>query len=58
MSFQTCKTFVCLGNTNEDIFDEIWELSDPPIDSNATETFKAQKDSKDIVKIDHVISVF
>ncbi len=58
MSFQTCKTFVCLGNTNEDIFGEIWELSGPPIDSNATETFKTQKDSKDIVKIVHVISVF
>ncbi len=32
--------------------------SDPPIDSKATETFKAQKDSKDIIKIVHVISVF
>ncbi len=29
MSFQICKTFVHLRNTNEDIFDEIWELSDP-----------------------------
>ncbi len=29
MSFQTRKTFVHLQNTNEDIFDEIRELSDP-----------------------------
>ncbi len=29
MSFQTNKTFIYLQNTNEDIFDEIWELSDP-----------------------------
>ncbi len=28
MSFQTCKTFVQLQNTNKDIFDEIQELSD------------------------------
>ncbi len=32
MSFQTRKTFVHLRNTNEDIFDEFQELSDPPID--------------------------
>ncbi len=44
-------------NKNEDVFDEIRELSDPPIDSNATDTFKAQKDSKEIVKIVHVTSV-
>ncbi len=36
MSFQTCKTFVHLRNTNEDIFDEIGEPYDPPIDSKAT----------------------
>ncbi len=29
MSFQTCK-IVHLQNTNEDMFDEIQELSDPP----------------------------
>ncbi len=34
MSFQTRETFVHLQNTNEDISDEIWELSDPPTDSN------------------------
>ncbi len=28
-SLQTCKTFVHLQNTNEGIFDEIQELSDP-----------------------------
>ncbi len=40
------------------IFDEIRELSDPPIDSNVTTTFKAQKGSKDIVKIVNVTSVY
>ncbi len=30
MSFQTLKIFVHVQNTNEDIFDEIRELSDPP----------------------------
>ncbi len=39
MSFQTRKTFIHLWNTNEDIFDYIWKLSDPPIDSNATAMF-------------------
>ncbi len=29
MLFQTRKTFVHLQNTNEDIFEEIRELSDP-----------------------------
>ncbi len=29
MLFQTCKTFVHPYNKNEDIFDEIQELSDP-----------------------------
>ncbi len=38
-------------------FAEIQELFDPPIDSNATDTFKTQKSSKDIVKIVHGISV-
>ncbi len=56
MSFQTCKTFVHLQNTNDDIFDEIQELSDP-IDSKPTTTFKAPKGSKHIVKIVHVTSV-
>ncbi len=39
MSFQTHKTYVHLRNTNLNIFDGIWELSDPPIDSNATVMF-------------------
>ncbi len=51
MSFQTRKTFVHLRNTNEDIFDEFWELSDPPIDIKDPNTIKVQKCSKDIVKI-------
>ncbi len=45
------------GTENKNIFDEIRELSDPPIDSNTTTMFKAQKDSKDTVKIVHVTSV-
>ncbi len=40
MSFQTHKTSIHLQNTNEDIFDEFWELSDPPIDSNVITTIK------------------
>ncbi len=46
MSFQTHKTFAHLR-----------EPSDPAIDSNATDTFKAQKGSKDIFEIVHVTSV-
>ncbi len=34
MLFQTRKTFVHLRHTNEDIFDEIRELSDPPQQHN------------------------
>ncbi len=49
MSFQTCKTFVHLQNTNEDVLDLIQELSDPPIDSKGPYTFKAQKSTKNIV---------
>ncbi len=56
MSFQTRETFVHLQNTNEDISDAFWELSDPPIDSTDPNTIKAQKQSKDIVKIIHVTS--
>jgi len=36
MSFQTHKTSVHLWNTNEDLFDEIQELSVPSIVSCAT----------------------
>ncbi len=56
MSFQTSKTFVHFQNTtiyfwwNPRAF---W----PCIDSNATDKFKTQKGSKDIVKIIHVTSV-
>ncbi len=56
MSFQTHKTFVHLQNTNEDIFDGIWELSDPPIDSKDITNDQAQKHSMDISKIVHVTS--
>ncbi len=56
MSFQTCETIVHLHNTNEDIFDEIQELSDPPIGSKDITTINAQKSSKDIGKIIHVTS--
>ncbi len=40
------------------MFDEFRELSDPPIDSKDPNTIKAQKCSKDIVKIIQVTSVF
>ncbi len=46
------KTFVHLWNTNDDIFDEIW-VSDPPIDSKATDTFKARKALKFIYSTFH-----
>jgi len=49
MLFQTHKTFVHHRNTNEDIFDEIWKVSEPAIGSNVIATFMAQKASKDIV---------
>ncbi len=39
LSFQTCKTFVHLRNTNEDIFDEILRAFWLFIDSNATDKF-------------------
>ncbi len=46
---------LCLSSEHKlRYFDEIRELSDPPIDSNTTTIFKAQKGSKDIVKIVHV----
>ncbi len=38
------------------MFDEIWELSDPPIDSNDITTIKAQEHSKETGKIVHVTS--
>ncbi len=51
MSFQTRKTSVHLQNTNQDIFDGIWQLSDPTIDSKGPSTTKVQKLSKEIGKI-------
>ncbi len=57
MSFQTCKTSVHLQNTSWDIFDDIWELSDPPIDSKGPYTIKVQKSTKMIDKVVHVTSV-
>ncbi len=40
MSFQTCNASDHLWNTNEDVFDDIWELSDPPIDSKGQEKYQ------------------
>ncbi len=54
MSLQTCKTFICLQTA---IFDEIQELYEPCIDINATTRYKAQKGSKNIIKIVHVTAV-
>ncbi len=50
------QTSVHLRNTNEDIFYENWELSDPPIDRKDPYTIKVQICSKDIGKIIHVTS--
>ncbi len=43
------KTSVHLKKANEDIFDEIGELSDPAQQRNATDPFKAQNPFKGIV---------
>ncbi len=53
MSFQTRKTFVHL-QTQIKMF--LIKSESPPIDSKDPHTIKAQKRSKDIVKIIHVIS--
>ncbi len=39
------------------MFDAFWELSNRPIDSKGTTMVKAQKRSKNICKIVHVILV-
>jgi len=57
MLLQTHKTFVHLRDTNEDIFKEIREVSEPPIGNKFIATFKAQKARKDIFKKDHVTTV-
>ncbi len=53
MSFQTCKSFVRLQNTIQDILDENREACD----CRTINTVKAQKRMKDIVKIVHLPSV-
>lgn len=57
MSFWTRKTFVNFWNTNEDILDEIREVSEPSICRDVIATFNAQKGSKEFVKIVHVTTV-
>ncbi len=57
MSFQTCKSFLRLLNTIEDILDENREACDCPIDCQVNFTFKVQKSMKDIAKIVHLLSV-
>ncbi len=57
MLLQTHKTFVHLQNTNEDVFDEIWELSDPPLTATQLKCSQVQKRSKYIGKTVHVTSV-
>ncbi len=51
---ETRKTIIFRTQIN--FFEEIRELSDPSINSNVTDMFKTQKDSKDIIKIVHVLS--
>ncbi len=57
MSFQTHKTLVNLRNTNNDIFNEIRELSDPAYTTMQLKCSQTQKRNKDIVKTVHVTSV-
>jgi len=47
------SSFVHLWNTNEDIFDEIWEISVPP-HIYATDTLMLLKVHKEIVKLIHM----
>ncbi len=56
MPFKTSKTIVYLQNTIEDIFDEIWELSDPSKTAMQLTRPRPRKAVKDIVKIVHVTS--
>ncbi len=58
MSFETRETFIHLQNTNSDIFDAFWELSDPSIDSKDPYTIKTQKRSEEIGKIVHVLQSY
>ncbi len=53
------KTFIHLRGTNEDIFDEIRELSVTlrRVTEMQVKCFMAQKGSKDIIKLVHVTSV-
>jgi len=53
MSFQTHKTFIHFQNTNEDLSDEIWELSVPPYASTPV-PLTLQKVHKEIVKLIHM----
>ncbi len=60
MSLQTCKTFVHLRNTNSDLFDEIWELSEPPWTATQVNGlvffFFAYKNHFPKIKIEHQMS--
>ncbi len=47
----TCKTFVHLQNTNEDIFAEIREHSDPAQTATQLRNIQGTEGSEDIVKI-------
>ncbi len=57
MSFQTHKTLVILRNTNNDICNEIRELSDPANTTMQLKCSQTQRRNKDIVKTVHVTSV-
>ncbi len=57
---QVIPNLLELGSSSEHklrYFWWIWELSDPPIDRKDPHTIKAQKHSKEIIKIIHVTSV-
>ncbi len=38
-------------NTNEEIFNETWEISVPPLRVHETKTFTVQKIHKDILQV-------
>ncbi len=43
LAFQTHNTFIHLRNTNEDIFNEAWEISVHPLHFHAAKTLTLQK---------------
>ncbi len=57
MSFQTQKSFIIFQNTIYDILNKTREACDCPIDCQTTNTVKAQKRIKNLIRIVHLSSV-